>query len=500
MSKSTEGWSLDQFPELEDGDYQRFLSKPAESSRPHKQSKGSSTGLEIVQMVKHVLGQLSPHVDPIYAEGCFYIYETGCWLSVSEKMLCKLLLSDVFPDEITRRQAQEIVDYMAARYGHETFPLSPWMEKGSNRTPLIALENCTLDPISGKSVKAKPEHYLRSAMDYPYDPAATCPLWLQFLDSIFTPDEDKEQKIHLLQEFMGYLLIPSTRFQKMLWMVGPGSNGKSVINGVITHLLGEPNVASIPLNCLSKRFQSAELIGKLANLNDELLANAPLQDDLLKQAVAGNRIQGERIGKDPFYFAPYARFVVAMNQLPRVNDTSYGFFRRVLLLPLNRVIQPHEQDRGLAQKLHDERAGIFAWALAGLQRLFEQDAFTEVPSSISALEEFKQENNPVELFCRDIIILEQEAQGEPVGKILIADVYKLYRDYCAAMGCHPLGSPRFGRELAGLGVQVVKSNGKRYYRLKTRTLEDAGVLSTTREFAAGPRGPRLVNIDDELRA
>ena len=500
VSDSTEGWTVEKLPPLEDGDDDRYLSKPANSSRPARQPKESGKGLETIQRMKLVLKRLSPEIDPIYAEGRFYIYADGCWSGMSEKELCKLILTVVFPDEITRRQAQEIVDDLAARYGHETFPLSPWLEKGAKRDPLIALKNGTLNPRTGKMVKSKPEHYLRSVMDYPYDSTATPPLWLQFLDSVFAPDADRAQKIALLQEFMGYLLIPSTRFQKMLWMVGRGSNGKSVINEVIAILLGDANISSIPLHRLSQRFQSAELIGKLANLNDELPANVPLQDDLLKQAVAGNLIQGERKGKDPFYFAPYVRFVVAMNQLPRVSDTSHGFFRRVLLLPFNRIIQSHEQDRDLARKLHDERAGIFVWALEGLQRLLRNDAFTDVPSSISALEEFKQENNPVELFFRDIILLDENGKIRPGGKVLIADIYQLYRDYCSATGCIPLGLPRLGRELTGLGVTVQKSSSKRYYRVQVKTLEEAGVVSECRERGTAPTGPQLANIDDELAA
>lgn len=501
VSGSTEGWTLENLPELEDGDHERFLSKPANSSRPTKQQKESGKDKEIFQLVRQVLEMLSPDVHPIYAEGRFCLYDKGCWRSVSERQLCKLIMTEVFPEEITLRQAKDVVEHMMICYGLETFPQSPWLEKGSKRIPLIALENGTLNPKTGKMVKPQPEHYLRSAMDYSYDPDATCPQWLEFLDGVFAPDEDKDQKIAALQEFIGYLLIPSARFQRMLWMVGRGSNGKSVINKVISLLLGESNVASIPLHNLSQRFQAAELIGKLANLNDEVLANTPLRDDLLKQAVSGDRLQGERKGKDPFYFVPYARFVVAMNQLPRINDTSHGFFRRVLLLPFNRVIQPHEQDRNLVQKLHDEVSGIFVWALEGLQRLLNAEDFTAIPSGESALKDFKQQNNPVELFVSDIILLDENEKVEPIGKTLIADVYQLYRDHCAAMGCHPLGNARFGNEMAGLGVKVLRSSGKRFYQLTVRrSLQEAGVLSQRQEWCAAPAGPRLANIDDELAA
>ena len=134
--------------------------------------------------------------------------------------------------------------------------------------------------------------------------------------------------------------------------------------------------------------------------------------------------------------------------------------------------------------------------MAGLRRLDKQGAFTEVPSSLSALEEFKQENNPVELFFRDIILLDENGKVRPGGKVLIADIYQLYRDYCSATGCIPLGLPRLGRELTGLGVTVLKSNGKRYYQLLVKTLEEAGLVSECRERGTAPTGPQLANIDD----
>jgi len=41
-----------------------------------------------------------------------------------------------------------------------------------------------------------------------------------------------------LQEFMGYCLIPSTKGQKMLFLIGQGGEGKSRIGIVMRRLLG----------------------------------------------------------------------------------------------------------------------------------------------------------------------------------------------------------------------------------------------------------------------
>ena len=52
----------------------------------------------------------------------------------------------------------------------------------------------------------------------PYDPTAARPVrWLKFLSELMY-----EEDIPTLQEFMGYTLIPTTRAQKMLLVIGNG--------------------------------------------------------------------------------------------------------------------------------------------------------------------------------------------------------------------------------------------------------------------------------------
>ena len=68
-------------------------------------------------------------------------------------------------------------------------------------------------------------------------------------------------------------------------------------------LLGTDNVSSIPLAQLGNRFIGAELLGKLANIVDEIATNGLMQEDELKKIVSGDPIQVERKNKDPFVFS-----------------------------------------------------------------------------------------------------------------------------------------------------------------------------------------------------
>ena len=68
-----------------------------------------------------------------------------------------------------------------------------------------------------------------------YDPKAASPdRWLTFLHELLD-DAD----IPTLQEYLGYCLIPSTKGQKMMLIVGKGGEGKSRIGLVLKRLMGD---------------------------------------------------------------------------------------------------------------------------------------------------------------------------------------------------------------------------------------------------------------------
>ena len=62
-------------------------------------------------------------------------------------------------------------------------------------------------------------------------PAPTC--WLQFLNELLY-----EEDIPALQKYIGYCLLPVTKAQKMLLMVGKGGEGKSRIRLILRELFG----------------------------------------------------------------------------------------------------------------------------------------------------------------------------------------------------------------------------------------------------------------------
>ena len=468
-------------PKVAPGDRERFCGlgwQDIQESLKNKQSDDAVT--ECISMYVH---KRFGGVDPIFTESRFYIYERRHWRCVSVMALLQDIMLSYSGGKINQATASRMINTMKVRFHRDIFPA------GANEAALsslketrIALANCTIDPIAGLAVPDQPEDYLRARLPYAFIPDAQCPRFHQFLAEVFRDDQDRPAKIDFLQEMMGYLLVPSTRFQVMFWLYGAGANGKSVLLDLITALLGKENVSNVSLSRLGKPFQLVELVSKLANISDEIGAQAALNDDVLKQTASGGRQTVERKGEQPFSCTLYARIIAATNHVPRIKDNSEAFFRRLKVLTFNRYFSPEEQDRELLPTLLRELPGILNWALVGLQRLEEQGAFTELTSSDKFVAQYKLDCDPVKQFVQDMLILPNNPDylrasknGRP-PKELVSSVYNLYREYCSAKGFAPLNASYLGRQLQSFDIISKPSNGKTYYPIGVRSMEAAGLL------------------------
>ena len=334
-------------------------------------------------------------------------------------------------------------------------------ESFDQASPLICLKNGTLDPVKEDLLPHSPEHFLSNRVEIEYDPKATCPLWLQTLDEIFAPDEDKADKIRLLQEFIGYCLVADTQFHKFLWLVGGGGNGKSLILAILIALLGRENVSTAQIERLESPFVRAELQGKLVNISSEMSADATVTDGYLKQIASGDVIEAERKFKPSFSFKPYARLIAATNALPRLLDHSDGFFRRAIIMRFNRQFQEHEQDKQREQRLMAELPGILNWALTGRKALYARGNFV-IPSSAKAeVDQFRVDSDPVQQF------IDEETITSPPGgyRCMASEVYTIYATWCRDNGYKALAVNSFSKRLETMGINKVRDNRGRYWEL-----------------------------------
>lgn len=79
------------------------------------------------------------------------------------------------------------------------------------------------------------KEYCMNRLPVAYNPDAPKPeRWLQFVNELLYEDD-----IPALQEYLGYCLLPVTKAQKMLLMVGKGGEGKSRVGLIFREIFGD---------------------------------------------------------------------------------------------------------------------------------------------------------------------------------------------------------------------------------------------------------------------
>src|SRR5262249_47236941 len=101
----------------------------------------------------------------------------------------------------------------------------PVLPADLDRDPyLLNVANGTLDLRTGQLRPHRREDLLTKMAPVEYDPAATCPTWLRFLDRVM---KGNANLIGYLQRVLGYSLTASVVEQVLWFLHGTGANGKS---------------------------------------------------------------------------------------------------------------------------------------------------------------------------------------------------------------------------------------------------------------------------------
>ena len=273
----------------------------------------------------------------------------------------------------------------------------------------------------------------RLPVDYTGVTAKAPEHWMRFVNELLEPEDVKT-----LQEFMGYCLIPSTRAQKMLIMIGNGGEGKSRIGVVMRAILGDNmNYGSIP-KLETNSFARADLEHKLLMVDDDMrMENLPTTNNLKTLITAEGPMDLERKGVQSYQGLMYCRLMAFSNGfLKSANDDSYGFFRRQLILMTKPRPKDRKDDPFLSDKLRAEKEQIVVWALDGLYRLMKRDFhFTVSDRSKAAIMSAMDEANNVVSFLRS----KGSFTFDPEGEITSREFYNIYKCWCDDNAIEPVG-------------------------------------------------------------
>lgn len=248
--------------------------------------------------------------------------------------------------------------------------------------------------------------------------------FLTFLMELLTPED-----VVTLQEYLGYLLIPSTKGQKMLFLIGQGGEGKTRIGIVLREIFMDNMLTGNIHRIENDRFFRYNLKDRLLMVDDDMQMQALSSTGYIKNLVtAETPIDVEAKGKQSEQALLYTRLLCFGNGSPKtLYDKSRGFSRRMIILttqtpPESRVIDPHIADKFLAEKNK-----IFCWMYDGLRRLIENRyRFTISERAKQNVRETMQDNCNITEFLEDT---DRVQYGENY-RVTSSKLYDCYTRWC----------------------------------------------------------------------
>jgi len=377
-----------------------------------------------------------------------YVYNGQFWQQLDKddmkSFLGKAAVRMGFPDYEVR--FYEFKDKLLKQFLTDAYLPAPPVQPDR---VLINLKNGTMEftKAGWKLWDFNPNDFLTYQLPFSYDSEATCPIFNKYLEEVL-PDESSRM---VLQEYSGYI-FNDANLEKMLMLVGTGSNGKSVYFNIISALVGRQNMLNYSLGLFSHEYNRAKLTNVLLNYSSE--KGTELNPDIFKALVSGEPIQAREPYGKPFTLFNKVRFIVNANELPKETEHTQAYFRRYLLIPFDVTIDESKMDIDLADKIiANELSGVFNWLLRGLERIIAQRKFTVCEKSKTALEDFRRQSDSVALFIEEFAY-----ESSETFKTAVADLYGRYKDFCKDDGYRPVGKNKFSARLEKMGFVKCRMN------------------------------------------
>jgi len=194
---------------------------------------------------------------------------------------------------------------------------------------------------------------------------AECPSWIAFLKQATADDDDL---IRFLQQWAGYSLSGVIREHALLFIYGPGGNGKTVFINVLAGILADYAASAAMDTFISSPGDKHPT--DLAMLRGARLVTATETEEgrawaeaRIKQMTGGDPVTARFMRQDFFTYTPQFKLTIAGNHKPALKNVDDAARRRFNIVPF--LHKPEAPDHRLEQKLKSEWPGILRWMIEG---------------------------------------------------------------------------------------------------------------------------------------
>lgn len=226
----------------------------------------------------------------------------------------------------------------------------------------LCFNNGRLNMKDGRLYPKTPDLYCFTHVDSDFDPNAT--LTQEIKDFLWRLCGNDKVSLNCFRAWLLNVLLINNKDQYCLYLVGPGSTGKSSIANWLSDLLQE--------QCLSSSL--AELSGRfirvrLAVVTLWILPDVAYQDitstraSFLKSVISSDSLLGDTKFKNPVAFKTVGMGLIHGNQFLKYDEAlglDSGIARRILIIETG--LPPETIDQEIGPKLTSNTSALINWA------------------------------------------------------------------------------------------------------------------------------------------
>ena len=176
----------------------------------------------------------------------------------------------------------------------------------------------------------------------------------------------------------------------------------------------------------------------MGNFCDDMPSSKLYNTGNFKIATGRGRLTVERKGKDAFEFTPYAKFWLNCNRLPKLAETEdvEAYHERLLLQNYTHIVE--KENPNLINELTspEELSGYLNYALDGLDRLFQQQCFSEYMTRGEVRKTYIKQTDPAKYFIETCSIITDEYEDY----IFHDDLFRIFINFCHQEKVNPIPS------------------------------------------------------------
>jgi P4 family phage/plasmid primase-like protien len=342
------------------------------------------------------------------------------------------------------------------------------------------VENGTIDLHTGKLRPHSAADLITKIAAVKYDPKATAPLWERCLPQWLADEET----IAFLGRFVGYCLTGSVEEHALLFCLGVGANGKSVVIETLLALWGDYGTLA-PISLLMSKHNEPHPCDKQTLKSRRLAAFTETpsgqrwDESTVKALTGGDTITARGMRENYSTFPPTHKIVICGNHMLSAHDSGEAFHRRVRLVPFEQVIPESKRDPKLAEKLRGELPGILNWAIAGCLA-WQRDGLGMSARVRAASARYREESDRLAPFFMDACTV------VPLARVSRPSLKAVYESWCEREHERPMGPKEFAEQLRQRGITEIKM---KVAGVSTRGWQGIGLLSGGQVVTSGQHLP-----------